>query len=119
MPAIRNIPKISTRPVSGTARGPAGFGMAMSSGTSPPRTGGLTISVSLIVILQPHFVVMGLSSLVVADSGAVLVAPAPGGPGHGCAAGGRLGGYVCQETADLAERARDEAAARAFGRSPP
>ena len=92
--------------------------MTMSSGKSPPRTGGLTISVSLVVILQPHFVVMGLSSLVVADSGAVLAASARGGPGQGCAADGRLGGYVCQETADLAERDRDEAAARASGRSP-
>jgi hypothetical protein len=35
---------------------------------------------------------LGLSSLVVAEFGAVLVAPAPGGPGQGCAAGGRLGG---------------------------
>ena len=57
----------------------------------------------------------GLSSLVVACSGAVLVGAAPAGPGpRGCAAGD-LGDQVCQETADLAEREADEAAARAFG----
>ena len=67
------------------------------------------------LVLQQHFVVFGLSSLVVADFGAMLVAPAPGGPGQGRVAGGTLGGQVCQETADLADRDRDEAAARAFG----
>jgi hypothetical protein len=44
------------------------------------------------LVLQQHFVVMGLSSLVVADSGAVLVASAPLGPGQGRAAGGMRGG---------------------------
>ena len=48
-------------------------------------------------------------------SGAVLVVSSPGGPGPGGGAAGDLGDQVCQETADLAERDRDEAAARAFG----
>jgi hypothetical protein len=59
--------------------------------------------------------VLGVSSLVVAGFGAVLVAAAPVGPGPGGGAGGRGGDQVCQETADLAEREADEAAARAFG----
>jgi len=68
------------------------------------------------LVLQQHFVVIGLSSLVMADPGAVLVAPAPAGPVPGCcAAAGDCGDQVCQETADLAERDWDEAAARAFG----
>jgi hypothetical protein len=67
------------------------------------------------VVLQQHFVVIGLSSLVVADFGALLVAAAPAGPGPYDAAAGNGGDQVCQETADLAERDRDEAAARAFG----
>src|SRR5262249_32257395 len=45
-----------------------------------------------VLLLQQHFVVIGLSSLVVADFGAVLVAPAPPGPGEDCAAGGMRGG---------------------------
>ena len=50
-----------------------------------------------------------------AGLGAVLVGAAPVGPGPdgGVVRGG--GDQVCQETADLAERDRDEAAARAFG----
>ena len=67
------------------------------------------------LILQQHFVVLDLFSLVVADFGAVLVTPAPTGPGPGGGAGGEGGDQVCQETADLAEREADEAAARAFG----
>ena len=67
------------------------------------------------LVRQQHFVISGLSSLVVACSGAVLVGAAPAGPvPRGCAAGD-LGDQVCQETADLAERDADEAAARAFG----
>jgi hypothetical protein len=62
-----------------------------------------------------HFVVFGLSSLVVAGFGAVLVASAPAGPGPDGGAAGDGGDQVCQETADLAEREADEAAARAFG----
>lgn len=58
---------------------------------------------------------LGVSSLVVAGLGAVLVASAPAGPGPGGGAAGRGGDQVCQETADLAEREADEAAARAFG----
>jgi len=50
----------------------------------------------------------------VAGSGAVLVGAAPGGPGPCGGAGGDGSGQVCQETADLAEREVDEAAARAF-----
>jgi len=67
------------------------------------------------LVRQQHFVVMGLSSLVVAGSGAVLVGAAPLGPGPDDGAGGDGRDQVCQETADLAERDRDEAAARAFG----
>ena len=67
------------------------------------------------LILQQHFVIVGLSSLVVAGSGAVLVASAPAGPGPCRGPAGGRGDQVCQETADLAERDRDEAAARAFG----
>ena len=68
-----------------------------------------------VLVLQQHFVVSGLSSLVVAGFGAVLVAAAPAGPGPGGGPGGEGGDQVCQETADLAEREADEAAARAFG----
>ena len=50
-----------------------------------------------------------------AGSGLVLVVSSPGGPGPGGWAGGDGRGQVCQETADLRERDRDEAAARAFG----
>ena len=67
------------------------------------------------LVLQQYFVMHCLSSLVVAGSGAVLVGAAPAGP---CPCGGAPGDVdyqVCQETADLAERDRDEAAARAFG----
>jgi hypothetical protein len=67
------------------------------------------------LVLQQHFVVIRLSSLVVAGFSAVLVAAAPAGPGPGGRVAGRGGDQVCQETADLAERAADEAAARAFG----
>jgi hypothetical protein len=67
------------------------------------------------LVRQQHFVVFGLSSLVMAGSGAVLVGSAPLGPGPDDGAGGGGGDQVCQETADLAERDRDEAAARAFG----
>ena len=67
------------------------------------------------LIRQQHFVVIRLSSLVVAGSGAVLVGAAPLGPGPDDGAGGDGRDQVCQETADLAERDRDEAAARAFG----
>ena len=65
------------------------------------------------LVLQQHFVVLGLSSLVMAGFGSVLVAAAPGRPGPGGGAVGDGGDQVCQETADLAERDRDEAAARA------
>jgi hypothetical protein len=66
-------------------------------------------------VLQQHFVIYGLSSVVVAGPGAVLVRSAPAGlgPCGGSAGGG--GDQVCQETADLAECDRDEAAARDFG----
>jgi len=57
----------------------------------------------------------GVSSLVVADSGAVLVASAPAGPGPGEVAIGYGGDQVCQETLDFAEGERDEPAVRAFG----
>ena len=67
------------------------------------------------LVRQQHFVVFGLSSLVVAYAGSVLVVSSPVGPGPGCGAAGGAGDQVCQETADLAERDRDEAAARAFG----
>jgi hypothetical protein len=53
---------------------------------------GLLEPVDVELALQQHFVLIGLSSLVVADFGAVLVASAPQGPGAGCAAGGKLGG---------------------------
>ncbi len=65
------------------------------------------------LILQQHFVVLGLFSLVVAGFGAVLVAASPAGPGPGNCAAGLGGDQVCQETADLAECDADEAAARA------
>jgi hypothetical protein len=58
---------------------------------------------------------IGLSSPVMADLGAVLVAAAPARPGPRGGAAGEDGNQVCQETAGLAERDRDEAAARAFG----
>ena len=67
------------------------------------------------LVRQQHFVVISVSSLVVADPGAVLVGAAPVGPGPGGGAAGDGRDQVCQETADLAERDRDEAAARAFG----
>jgi hypothetical protein len=67
------------------------------------------------LVLQQHFVVLGLSSLVVAGFGAVLVPTAPAGPGPGGGPARDAGDQVCQETADLAEREADEAAARAFG----
>ena len=68
-----------------------------------------------VLVLQQYFVIYGLSSLVVAGSGAVLVVSSPVGPGPGVGTAGDAGGQVCQETADLADRDRDEAAARAFG----
>ena len=67
------------------------------------------------LVLQQHFVVFDSSSLVVAGFSAVLVVPAPAGPGPGGSPAGNGGDQVCQETADLAERDWDEAAARAFG----
>ena len=67
------------------------------------------------LIRPQHFVVICLSSLVVAYAGAVLVVSSPVGPGPCRGAAGDAGHWVCQETADLAERDRDEAAARAFG----
>ncbi len=67
------------------------------------------------LVLQQYFVICGLSSLVVAGPGAVLVVPAPAGPGPCGGSAGGCGGQVCQETADLAERDRDEDAARACG----
>ena len=69
----------------------------------------------VVLILQQHFVIVGLSSLVVAGFGAVLVASAPPGPAPGGAVAGSGGDQVCQEMSDLAERDWDEAAARAFG----
>jgi hypothetical protein len=68
-----------------------------------------------VLVLQQYFVIDSLSSFVVADPGLVLVMSSPGGPGPGGGAGGDGGDQVCQETADLRERDRDEAAARAFG----
>jgi hypothetical protein len=56
-----------------------------------------------------------LSSAVMAGPGLVLVVSSPGGPGPGGSTAGSDGDQVCQKTADLAERDRDEAAARAFG----
>ena len=73
------------------------------------------LSAAALLVLQQQIVIYCLSSLVVAGSGAVLVGAAPAGPGPYGGAGGDGGGQVCQETADLAERDRDEAAARAFG----
>jgi hypothetical protein len=67
------------------------------------------------LVLQQHFVILCLSSLIVADSGLVLVVSSPGGPGPGGGAARGRRDQVCQETADLRERDRDEAAARAFG----
>ena len=67
------------------------------------------------LVLQQHFVVLGVSSLVVAGLGAVLVPSAPAGPGPGGGPARDGGDQVCQQTADLAEREADEAAARAFG----
>jgi len=67
------------------------------------------------LVRQQHFVVISLSSLVVAYAGAVLVVSSPVGPGPGGGAARGGGCQVCQETADLRERDRDEAAARAFG----
>jgi hypothetical protein len=57
---------------------------------------------------------MSFASAVVAFTGAVLVASSPGRP---CPPEG-VGGDVdqrCQETSDLGEGERDEAAARSFG----
>ncbi|PKW14485.1 hypothetical protein A8926_2105 [Saccharopolyspora spinosa] len=67
------------------------------------------------LVLQPHFVVFGLSALVVGLSGAVLVTSAPVRPGPGHDTVGQGGDQVCQETLDLAQRDWDEAVARAFG----
>lgn len=63
------------------------------------------------LVLQQYFVICFLSSLVVAGFRLVQVASSPGGPVPCGSAGRDLGGQVCQETADLAERDRDEAAA--------
>lgn len=87
---------------------PGPFGNSTSS--SP-----LSVAVRRWLVLQPHFVVFGLSSLVVAGFRAVLVAPAPVGPGPLAAAVVAGGDQVCQETLDLAKCERYEAAARAFG----
>jgi hypothetical protein len=73
------------------------------------------VTAVMALVLQQHFVVISLSSLVVAGSGALLVTSAPAGPVPGDSAAGPGGDQVCQETADLAEREVDEAAARAFG----
>ena len=67
------------------------------------------------LVLRPHLVMSVLSSLVVAGSGGVLVASAPAGSGPCGGPAGGGGDQVCRESADLAERDRDEAAARAFG----
>jgi hypothetical protein len=67
------------------------------------------------LVLQQHFVILGVSALVVGLSGAVLVASAPEGPRPGRSAVGDGGDQVCQETLGLAQREWDEAAARAFG----
>ena len=67
------------------------------------------------LVLQQYFVIDRPPSFVMADPGLVLVMSPPGGPGPGGGAGGDSGDQVCQETADLAERDCDEAAARAFG----
>ena len=81
----------------------------------PATTTARSLSAAGVLVRQQHFVIYCLSSPVVAGSGAVLVGAAPVRPGPcGCAAGDP-GDQVCQETADLAERDRDEAAARAFG----
>ncbi len=66
------------------------------------------------LLLQPHFVIIGSFSLVVAGFGAVLVASASAGPGPSGPAAGDGGDQVCQETSDLAERDWDEAADRAI-----
>ena len=81
----------------------------------PPLAAAGSAVVPAQLVLQQYFVIYCLSSLVVAGSGAVLVASSPVGPGPGGGAGGDGRDQVCQETADLAERDRDEAAARAFG----
>jgi len=75
--------------------------------------GGLGLNTDL--VQQQHFVVISSPSLVVTDPGPVLVASSPARPGPCGGAAGDGGGQVCQETADLAERDRDEAAARTFG----
>jgi hypothetical protein len=67
------------------------------------------------LVLQSHFVMLGVSALVVGLLGAVLVASAPVGPGPGHDAVDRRGDQVCQETLGFAQREWDEAAARAFG----
>ena len=67
------------------------------------------------LVLQPHLVIFAASSLVVGLSGAVLVTTAPVGPRPGHGTVGDAGDQVCQETLGLAQRDRDEAAARAFG----
>jgi hypothetical protein len=72
-------------------------------------------TVVVVLILQPHLVILGLSALVVGLSGAVLVASAPAGPGPGEHAVGQGHDQVCQKTLDLSQRDWDEAAARAFG----
>ncbi|GLY71080.1 hypothetical protein Atai01_76990 [Amycolatopsis taiwanensis] len=56
------------------------------------------------LVLQPHFVVISLSALVVGLLGAVLVASTPLGPGPGHGAVEWGGDQVCQETFDLAQR---------------
>jgi hypothetical protein len=80
-----------------------------------PAIADLVQSVLGQLVLQPHFVVFGLSSLVVAGAGAVLVAAAPAGPGPGECPVGQGVGQVCQQTADFAEGERNEAVARSFG----
>jgi hypothetical protein len=67
------------------------------------------------LVLQQHFVILGVSVLVVGVLGAILVASAPVGPRPGDGAVGDGGDQVCQETLGLAQREWDEAAARAFG----
>lgn len=82
---------------------------------SSSSCGRLECSESMPRVLQPHFVVICLSALVVGLLGAVLVASPPVGPGPGHDAVERGGDQVCQETLDLAQRDWDEAAARACG----
>jgi hypothetical protein len=48
------------------------------------------------LVLQPHFVIVGLFSSVVAGSGLVLVVSSPRGPGPGRSAGRGAGDQVCQ-----------------------